>query len=83
MPNLVIVESPAKAKTINKILGRDYVVRASMGHVRDLPESELGSSVPTFRYTRRSISDSSSRLGPTFHRYRVSLFHHPGPAGNV
>lgn len=40
--NLVIVESPAKAKTINKYLGRDYVVRASMGHVRDLPKSTLG-----------------------------------------
>ncbi|HTL01356.1 MAG TPA: type I DNA topoisomerase [Vicinamibacterales bacterium] len=43
--NLVIVESPAKAKTINKYLGRDYKVIASMGHVRDLPKSKLGVDV--------------------------------------
>ena len=39
--SLVVVESPAKAKTINKYLGRDYKVIASMGHVRDLPKSKL------------------------------------------
>jgi len=43
--NLVIVESPAKAKTINKLLGGEYVVKASMGHVRDLPERSLGVDV--------------------------------------
>ncbi len=40
--NLVIVESPAKSKTIEKFLGKDYMVRASMGHLRDLPKSTIG-----------------------------------------
>lgn len=40
--NLVIVESPAKAKTISKYLGKNYTVEASMGHIRDLPKSKLG-----------------------------------------
>ena len=42
---LVVVESPAKAKTINKYLGRDFKVVASMGHIRDLPKSKLGVDV--------------------------------------
>ena len=45
--SLVIVESPAKAKTINKYLGKDYVVKSSVGHVRDLPTS--GSAAPSPR----------------------------------
>ncbi len=45
MPNLVIVESPAKAKTIKKYLGKNYDVIASMGHIRDLPKSTLGVDV--------------------------------------
>ena len=40
--NLVIVESPSKAKTIGKYLGSDYIVKASMGHLRDLPKSKMG-----------------------------------------
>src|SRR5882672_2781142 len=39
---LVIVESPSKAKTIQKYLGRNYVVKASVGHIKDLPKSKLG-----------------------------------------
>jgi DNA topoisomerase-1 len=40
--NLVIVESPAKAKTIEKYLGKDYTVRSSIGHIRDLVKKGLG-----------------------------------------
>src|SRR6266852_5015177 len=43
--SLVIVESPAKAKTINKYLGRNYSVKASLGHIKDLPKKELGIDV--------------------------------------
>ena len=46
--NLVIVESPSKAKTIGKYLGPDYVVKASMGHLRDLPKSTMGVDLDTF-----------------------------------
>src|SRR5215831_4178264 len=42
---LVIVESPAKAKTINKYLGKDYVVKASLGHIKDLPKKDLAVDV--------------------------------------
>ncbi|MEL7239688.1 MAG: DNA topoisomerase, partial [Planctomycetota bacterium] len=47
-PDLVIVESPAKAKTINQYLGNGYVVKASVGHVRDLPRKGMGVDLETF-----------------------------------
>ncbi len=55
--NLVIVESPAKAKTITKYLGKDYIVKASMGHVIDLPTKELGVDIennftPTYQVSK-------------------------------
>ena len=40
--NLVIVESPAKAKTIERFLGKDYTVKSSFGHIRDLEKKDLG-----------------------------------------
>jgi DNA topoisomerase-1 len=45
MKSLVIVESPTKAKTISKFLGKDYTIRFSMGHIMDLPKSKLGVSI--------------------------------------
>lgn len=46
--NLVIVESPAKAKTIQKYLGNDFEVTSSMGHIRDLPKKGMGINLETF-----------------------------------
>ncbi len=65
---LVIVESPAKAKTINKYLGPDFEVRASMGHIRDLPSKGLNVDIennfePTYEITtgrRKTVADLKS-----------------------
>lgn len=59
---LVIVESPAKAKTINKFLGRGYVVKASMGHVRDLPKRHLGVEESSFKPTYVVLPDRKKTL---------------------
>lgn len=60
--NLVIVESPAKAKTINKYLGNDYQVMASIGHIKDLPSKGLGVDVEhDFEPTYEVIPDSKKR----------------------
>ena len=60
--NLVIVESPAKAKTINKYLGQDYTVLASIGHIKDLPAKDLGVDVENnFEPTYEVIPDTKKR----------------------
>ncbi len=48
MTNLVIVESPTKARTLSKFLGKNYRIEASMGHIRDLPKAEIGVNEETF-----------------------------------
>ncbi len=71
MKSLIIVESPAKAKTIEKFLGQRYQVRASRGHVRDLPKSQLGVDVdqrfaPKYQIIpsqRTTIKDLKSAVG--------------------
>src|SRR5690606_40774045 len=55
--SLVIVESPAKAKTINKYLGKDFVVKSSVGHIRDLP---AGGGARTASGSRRGTDESSA-----------------------
>ncbi len=57
--NLVIVESPAKAKTIGKYLGPGFEVKASMGHIRDLPKSKLGVDMSTFEPDYENIKDKA------------------------
>ena len=60
--NLVIVESPAKAKTINKYMGKDYLVKASIGHIKDLPSKGLGVDVDDdFKPTYEVIPDTRKR----------------------
>ena len=63
--NLLLVESPVKAKTLKKFLGKNYNVLASMGHIRDLPKGELGIDVenkfqPKYVIPRKSRKTLSS-----------------------
>jgi DNA topoisomerase I len=60
--NLLIVESPAKAKTIEKILGPDFEVRSCFGHIRDLEKSEMGIDVANKFIPRYKISDDKTKV---------------------
>jgi DNA topoisomerase I len=59
---LVIVESPAKARTLGKILGKEYVLKASLGHVRDLPKSQMGVDIENNFMPRYVIPTSKRKL---------------------
>lgn len=60
MKHLVIVESPAKAKTIEKYLGKDFTVRSSFGHIRDLPKKGMGIDLSTFTPDYEVSADKKS-----------------------
>jgi DNA topoisomerase I len=62
MSKLVIVESPTKAKTLTSILGRDYVIKASMGHIRDLPKSGLAIDVEHDFAPDYAVSDKAKKV---------------------
>jgi DNA topoisomerase-1 len=66
--SLVIVESPAKAKTINKYLGSDYVVKSSVGHIRDLPTAGSSKSDPKERARQAAITRKLSPEDKIVHR---------------
>ena len=59
---LVIVESPAKAKTINKYLGKQYVVKASLGHIKDLPKNDLAVDVEHGFEPRYEVIEGKKKL---------------------
>jgi DNA topoisomerase-1 len=59
---LVIVESPAKCKTISKYLGKDYTVKATMGHIIDLPEKEFGVDLENGFKPKYTVSKGKSRV---------------------
>ena len=59
---LVIVESPAKARTLSKILGSDYILKASMGHVRDLPRGRLGVDIENGFVPKYVVPRAKSKL---------------------
>ena len=74
---LVIVESPAKARTIGKILGSSFAVRSSMGHIRDLPEKTFGVNIeknflPTYQVTKgrkKILQDLNEAIKSVKHVY--------------
>jgi len=71
--SLVIVESPAKAKTINKYLGNDFIVKSSVGHIRDLPTGGGGKTVdPKERAKAAAITRKMSPEEKVVHKAKKS-----------
>uniref|UniRef100_UPI0039B8550C type I DNA topoisomerase n=1 Tax=Candidatus Ruminimicrobium bovinum TaxID=3242779 RepID=UPI0039B8550C len=88
MKYLVIVESPAKSKTISKMLGNNYIVKSSFGHIRDLPESKIGVDIekdfkPTYvamPKSKKTIADLKKSVGQVDHVYLATDFDREGEA---
>ena len=88
MKSLVIVESPAKSKTISKILGNDYIVKSSFGHIRDLPEKEIGVDIekdfkPTYvamSKSKKIIADLKKSVAEVGHVYLATDLDREGEA---
>ena len=75
--SLLIVESPTKAKTLSKYLGKDYIVKASVGHIKDLPKSKLGIDIddqfrPEYRVIRgkakivKELNEAAAKVDAVF-----------------
>src|SRR4030067_3075279 len=60
--NLVIVASPAKARTLGKILGKSYSLKASLGHIRDLPRSQIGVDIENGFLPRYVVPRAKTKL---------------------
>ena len=88
MKYLVIVESPPKSKTISKMLGNNYIVKSSFGHIRDLPESKIGVDIekdfkPTYvamPKSKKTIADLKKAVGQVDHIYLATDFDREGEA---
>ena len=68
--NLVIVESPAKAKTIEKFLGKDFKVASSFGHIADLPSKELGCELDGDFTPKYRVSSDKKKLVSRIKKFR-------------
>ena len=77
MNHVIIVESPAKARTLKKFLGAKYNVKASMGHIRDLPKKELGIDVEDDFKPKYEISPDKKKivkeLKELVHKYKDTM----------